>query len=100
MDIEAIRGMERITRDVQAASHHFGLGRLCRLNAVFHAIDGTYVVRMIDTRKSRFDGPVFSFRIDLTEHSSREAVRDYVKLQIAEQFGKCSGDERPSGPQA
>jgi hypothetical protein len=75
---------------IEAAVHHFGLGRLCRLDALFAGLDGHYMVRLVDTRKSRFVGPVFSFTIDVREHSTPDAIRDFTKSQIVDEFAKPS----------
>ena len=86
MDIDTIRTA------VEAAIQYFGMGRLCRLDAVFAHVDGSFFVRVRDTRKSRFSGPFFSFRIDVTKHSTPDAVREYTKAQFVEQFAKPSTD--------
>jgi hypothetical protein len=79
-----------IQKAVDAAIRHFGLGRLCRLDAIFSDTAGCYCVRLRDTRKSQFFGPMFSFTIDVAEHSTPDRVRDFTRSQIAEQFAKPS----------
>jgi len=78
MDIESIR------TEAEGAVQHFGL---CRLDAVFGEPNGSYVLRMIDSRKSQFCGLVFSVRIDPTESATPRDVREYIKSQIAKGLG-------------
>ena len=82
MDIESIRA------EAEGAVQHFGLGGLCRLDAVFGEPNGSYVLRIIDSRKSQFCGLVFSVRIDAAETATPRGVREYIKSPIAEQFGR------------
>jgi hypothetical protein len=82
--------IEMVRTEAEGAVQHFGLGRLCRLDAVFGDINGSYLLRMIDTRKSRFCGLVFSVRIEATENTTPHDVREFIKSQIAEQFGTHS----------
>ena len=86
MDIDAIRAA------VEAAIQDFGKRRLCQLDALFAHLDGSYFVRVRDTRKSRLFGPLFSLRIDVAEQSTPDGVRDYTKAKIVEQFAKPSAD--------
>ena len=84
--------IERIGKAVEAAIQYFGMGKLCRLDALFADCDGSYVVRVRDTRKSQFFGPVFSFLIDVAVQSTSDGVRDFTREQIVERFAKPSSD--------
>lgn len=47
-----------------------------------------YTANFNDTRRSDTSGPLFSIDIDTTEHSTPDAVRDYVAARITRYFAE------------